>query len=452
MRAAVPEYLGTSFDSAPPGHRFRLYLPLWDDGWAAAKDRLPVLQQVVPMQRFTRMAQSLAKRQAAVAATLPQEQVLVLTAWSTAPLSTGLGMEHPLENGHAFLDPYGLPYLPGSSVKGVLRRAAEELALHEEPGSGWTIAAVWWLLGFDVKSGFFTSDSENDAEAVREERQRWRQRFLSRGAGTDDGLPEAFMELIPLAADERDRYREEPVALLTRLQQDAGLRNSIHNRGSLELWDVLPVLPRDHQDLHIEIMNPHYRHYYQGDQPPGDWGDPNPVLYLALPAGTEHRFVVRLGPVGRLPSWFTEADPESGEPRWKRLVATAFAHAFTWLGFGAKTSQGFGLMSTRQQDAATTIEEVRLAPTTAGPATTEKPRPRPKRATGHPLQAKVDSFSFAEAGREGALALLQEIDAVTDRDLQKALVQQVAAKLPGNKDPRGRMLWREFPALERLRG
>ena len=51
-----------------------------------------------------------------------------LDALATAPFTTGLGNEHPLENGFAFLNPYGLPYLPGSGVKGVLRQAARELA------------------------------------------------------------------------------------------------------------------------------------------------------------------------------------------------------------------------------------------------------------------------------------------------------------------------------------
>jgi len=52
-------------------------------------------------------------------------------AKATAPFVTGMGYEHPLENGFAFLNPYGLPYLPGSSIKGVLLAAAKELALDE---------------------------------------------------------------------------------------------------------------------------------------------------------------------------------------------------------------------------------------------------------------------------------------------------------------------------------
>ena len=54
--------------------------------------------------------------------------MLSLDATAIAPFTTGLGNEHPLENGFAFFNPYGLPYLAGSGVKGVLRQAARELA------------------------------------------------------------------------------------------------------------------------------------------------------------------------------------------------------------------------------------------------------------------------------------------------------------------------------------
>ena len=53
--------------------------------------------------------------------------LMTFEAQAIAPFTTGLGNEHPLENGFAFLSPYGVPYLPGSGVKGVLRQAAREL-------------------------------------------------------------------------------------------------------------------------------------------------------------------------------------------------------------------------------------------------------------------------------------------------------------------------------------
>ncbi len=40
---------------------------------------------------------------------------------TTSSFVTGMGQDHPLENGFAFHPTYGTPYLPGSSVKGMLR-------------------------------------------------------------------------------------------------------------------------------------------------------------------------------------------------------------------------------------------------------------------------------------------------------------------------------------------
>ncbi|MEM3486544.1 MAG: type III-B CRISPR module RAMP protein Cmr6, partial [Candidatus Methanomethyliaceae archaeon] len=44
---------------------------------------------------------------------------------------TGLGREHPVENGLAWHHTLGVPYLPGSSVKGVVRAWAEKWALED---------------------------------------------------------------------------------------------------------------------------------------------------------------------------------------------------------------------------------------------------------------------------------------------------------------------------------
>jgi CRISPR-associated protein Cmr6 len=77
-----------------------------------------------------------------------------MDALSIAPFSTGLGNAHPLENGFAFLNPYGLPYLPGSGVKGVLRQAARELAGGEwGDGKGWTEDVITHLFGLESDDG-----------------------------------------------------------------------------------------------------------------------------------------------------------------------------------------------------------------------------------------------------------------------------------------------------------
>lgn len=45
---------------------------------------------------------------------------------TTGPFVTGLGREHPVENGFAWHHTLGTPYLPGSSVKGMVRNWVEQ--------------------------------------------------------------------------------------------------------------------------------------------------------------------------------------------------------------------------------------------------------------------------------------------------------------------------------------
>jgi len=353
MRAAVPKYVGKEFSKAPPGHRFRLYFPVWKDhGWDIEKQKKnEAVQQVVDMRPVQPLVEAIASRRDVLAG---NPGCLVSDAISTAPFVTGMGMEHPLENGFAFLDPYGVPYLPGSSVKGVLRRAAEELALFEADSGGWTLPAVWWLFGFDASSGFFSQGGNEDPEPVREERKRWRDAYaalIETLQGSADFSPQEATHLLAkfrTLVDDKDTIARDDATFLKELQKSKAARTSIHTRGSLAFWDVIPVPGEgDAANLRVDIMNPHYGHYYQGKEPPHDAGSPNPIFYLTVPPGWRFTFTVQLLPVRKLPEWFRE--PVDGTPRWKHLLEAALQHAFDWLGFGAKTSLGYGTMTRDKQ-------------------------------------------------------------------------------------------------------
>jgi len=318
----------------------------------------------------------LAARQKVVAA---RGEALIETGVATAPFTTGLGIEHPLENGFAFLDPYGVPYLPGSSVKGVLRRAAEELALFETDSQGWTVPAIWWLFGFDANSAYFVVN-DNDPKPIGKERGRWREAFQKQTQGLIGEQRDLLDHYVDLACPKEKDAPNSPVDRVLRCLQPerkpADETRKIHTRGALEFWDVIPE-PKDGK-LRIDIMNPHYGHYYQprqppgGEvnrdfplhpgyghscergQPPGDWGSPVPIYFLTLPPGTTFTFIVRFRPPLNWPApvrHYFEAE-ENGTPRWQRLVQAALEFAFDWLGFGAKTAVGYGRMSTSTLGAA----------------------------------------------------------------------------------------------------
>ncbi|MEW6133061.1 MAG: type III-B CRISPR module RAMP protein Cmr6 [Pseudomonadota bacterium] len=317
--AAVPAYLGTDFKDASPGMRFGMYLKLWgvnrrthallwethdidyeirgqnrQEREVKKENKVGALSDAKSLNRRDKdVMNALATRQSTLAATVPAGSLLRLDALAIAPFTTGLGNEHPLENGFAFLNPYGLPYLPGSGVKGVLRQAARELASGE-----WGEKHGWDAL-LPSPSG--------------------------RGAGGEGVFP--IDALFGLESKDGDKT---------------------HVRGALTFWDVIPQIKGD--SLMVEIMTPHQSHYYQWrkDQrgnpipvAPHESGQPTPISFLTVPPGSGFTFhvVCDLAHLNRIAPQLAEND------QWKTLLAAAFEHAFQWLGFGAKTAVGYGAMA-----------------------------------------------------------------------------------------------------------
>ena len=139
-------------DMIPPGHRFGLYFKGWHYG-NTAKDKwtLDKEQKSAALKEVTQLGSTAAElstalfdRQSSLKGQMP-EQVFHLYAKNTSPFMTGMGNEHPVENGFAFLSPYGVPYLAGSSIKGMLLRAAKYLAFNQR--DNWSDAAINVLFG-----------------------------------------------------------------------------------------------------------------------------------------------------------------------------------------------------------------------------------------------------------------------------------------------------------------
>jgi CRISPR-associated protein Cmr6 len=148
--AAVPQYLGQDFRGASPGLRFGMYYQGWSDAGGTRQEdgaKRDAIDKACALEVADRRAMNAwNERQRQLAAPLASAGLLAeFHARAVAPFATGLGSEHPTENGFAFLWPYGLPYLPGSGIKGVLRAAAREL--------GWPAAEHLSLFGSDVPDG-----------------------------------------------------------------------------------------------------------------------------------------------------------------------------------------------------------------------------------------------------------------------------------------------------------
>ncbi|WP_295455479.1 type III-B CRISPR module RAMP protein Cmr6 [uncultured Thiodictyon sp.] len=286
------------FNAAAPGHRFHLYFPIWQDNWDLDKIKKDALQSCTRIPSpVLDLLDGLRTRQQNLFAAFPEG--LRVAGISSAPFATGLGNEHPVENGFAFLTPCGLPYLAGSGVKGVLRRAAEELALFPEDFAQGdtpvlTLLDVWWLFGFEGAAGAWwplsASEQKDVSDEAKEGRVRFRERFLThRGTLADHpDLPAFICRVIPRGKD-RDRYLANPGQFLDELDQ-IQVRGDIQTRGALTFWDVFPRPAKG--ALSVEIMPPHHSDYYQHGGTPNDADQPNPIPFLAIPPDSQFDFHV----------------------------------------------------------------------------------------------------------------------------------------------------------------
>lgn len=241
MRPALPHYIlaHAALSEAAPGHRFGLYYAGWNDNFSKPQSgAAEVLKKICELPAHSRdLLKAIAERQRIAAEAAPNT-VHSLPCIAASPFATGLGNEHPLENGFAFLTPYGLPYLPGSGVKGVLRKAAEELV-----GGEWGETHGW------------------DEDKLR---------FLF-GPGEDD--PERDSDPSQGALRFWDVFPQPPEST----RSDTSL-------------------------LVVEIMTPHHGGYYQGnhDCGPHTSEQPIPIPFLAVADGSRFEFHVECFP-GRLP-------------------------------------------------------------------------------------------------------------------------------------------------------
>ncbi len=314
-RAAVPDYLQQiDYAKASPGMRFGVFLRIWQDrDWQ--KDEQALKQQNDPNLGLRQtatfnevhkaMLQELNRRQQLVFdhAVPDYRSGMRIETKSTAPFMTGMGYEHPLENGFAFLNPYGLPYLPGSSIKGVLRRAAQELA-----------SGAW-------------GDSFDWSEEKTYSSQTHRFSIMDILFGLEDSEENTCSAL----------------------------------RGVLKFWDVYP---RFSGNMQIEVMTPHHTDYYQNGKAPHDCGMPNPITFLSVPMDSHFCFHIQcdMNRLHRLAPDLAE------DAKWQMLIEHAMNHASRWLGFGAKTSVGYGALrmdtkalQLRQAQNAKQEEEARLS-------------------------------------------------------------------------------------------
>ncbi|WP_373500893.1 type III-B CRISPR module RAMP protein Cmr6 [Desulfococcus sp.] len=181
--------------------------------------RSPLLKSLLEKRHKTQQALCARHEAAGFAA-------LEIKAKLASPLITGIGKTHPNEVGMIFDHTLGIPYLPASGIKGLVR-----------------LGHILNLINDPEKADLLISGDELDDEHPASQ------------------IPELF------GGDWKSENKSEKF------------------RGRVIFLDAYPEkVP----ELKVDIMNPHYGAYYgdeQDKQPPGDYLNPVPIKFLTVPEG-----------------------------------------------------------------------------------------------------------------------------------------------------------------------
>ena len=371
--AAVPKYLdrpNRPKNELSLGLQFGMYLNIYDShDWSVPPDWSGNKRTSLRYDKMqSELLKGLQSRQMALLQGSNKDSSLTFVAKSTSPFVTGMGNEHPLENGFSFLNPYGLPYLPGSSIKGVLRRAAEEL-IHTEWFSG---EGEWNLMDIIHLFGLETLHTGNE----------W-----YHGFNVDNAHIEKYLRFI--APNQSNQQLKNILASKSPILELVRSSN-LSARGILNFWDCYPS---GYRELEFDIMTPHQTDYHQEKREPHDTESPNPIRFLTIPPRSQFTFHISLCDACQIKEYIPK--------NWHEIIEKAFEHAFHWLGFGAKTAVGYGTMvrdkSKKNQETESPIvkkEEVEVPSDPVERAIKEL-------LDAHPNKSEPETSSLITALREG---------------------------------------------------
>ncbi|GAB6072408.1 hypothetical protein JCM14244_07850 [Venenivibrio stagnispumantis] len=227
---------------------------------------------------------------------------------TSSRLVVGLGSGSVLEVSIKLHHVYGVPYIPSSAVKGVLR--AYKI---------WELAN-WDSYKFFVLEKLIESYKEDKFDKVKED-------FLKKIKGNK--FNEEFKEIKnDLSKEDLDKINNDLIEFINSIEEEK-IKKLVDIFGNQEYKGKLIFLdayPKEFKGFDIDIMNVHFPDYYQNNEPPADWQQPNPITFLAIPEGTTFRF------------YFKNTHIYGGN------LKEDLRKAFRYIGLGAKTAIGYGFL------------------------------------------------------------------------------------------------------------
>jgi CRISPR type III-B/RAMP module RAMP protein Cmr6 len=253
------------------------------------------------------LVKNLAEQEKGLAHQLLQESnCSTIVTTSTDRLAIGLGSASVYETNINLHHIYGIPFIPASSIKGIVRSwAIEELNTNNIPEN-------------EQKEPLINAESralQNNADFCK---------IFGCPSDTqevlfdDDGKPQK---------KEKNKFKtkSKPVALRNQWDKTKGQEH----QGNVIFFDAYPTAKS--VIVEPDIMNPHYSEYYDGKTPPADYLNPVPIIFLTVARGTSFQFVIGI----------KNAEHKLLLEKTKKWLEEALENK----GIGAKTAIGYGFMT-----------------------------------------------------------------------------------------------------------
>lgn len=280
-----PDHLGLAYEVWAPSDT-EGKLP--DKGSDAGPGRADWLQTLARIQVSSDYQQAYSRWEASFVA--PGDRRFTLTASSR--LLIGHGNTSAVDVGLTVHRAWGVPMIPGSSIKGLLAHYVEATHGPDDPGT-----APWEQLGEEQERAEFQGVTFQGSRAIRGPGRIYRAIFGAPTTGFDDEMVE----------------RKLPAGAVA---------------GRVCFHDALYV-PGDVPDdrpFATDVLTVHQKSYYDegGNSWPNDYGSPTPVAFLTVRPRVKFLFTL------------------SGPSDWTELAERLLRDALEAWGIGGKTSAGYG--------------------------------------------------------------------------------------------------------------
>ena len=199
-------------------------------------------------------------------------------------LVVGLGGESVYETSMTLHHIYGLPYIPASSIKGVVR--------------SWIINEVFEQKDIKNAEGLAIQSKE-------------------------------FCDLFGCPAELKIKQEDGKTKVFKSYYTTTEGKKKGDRIGKIIFFDAFPL---EEPTIEPDVMNVHYPDYYGGEKPPTDYQNPNPIMFLTV-KNTKFQFII--GSKKEKPDNFKIGN---------KSISDWFIEALANHGIGAKTAVGYGRM------------------------------------------------------------------------------------------------------------